>query len=444
MKLTRKSDELINIFSKNNPCLKKRTRKNDKLDDILMQIYDDMHDAYRRYIGSPDNKNETKKLNNAVITLSDIETIHDVPYPSKFPLSSFPDEIRNHINITSRYRLDYNVKLSNHRDITFHFVVEDTNTFDPNKYIKYAQDMLVWLHIVNEYTQRDCAKKLDVYLYFTSLDKRMPQSNLHVLGENNANTAFTTTCPSISEIVIFREEEWFKVFLHETFHNFALDFSDMNNDDCQQKIKQLFNVESDINLYEAYTETWAEIMNICFCSYHSLDNDLSDPDTYIASNQKDMKKKKLYLTTCKHYLNIEQGYSVFQMVKTIGFMGLTYDNLISSSSQDGLLRDTLYKEKTNILAYYVLKCILISHYKDFLLWCDENNTSLIQFKKTKKNQTLFCLFIKDRYMSSSFLHEILCYEEYTSQLIQKNRSKKKNAKIHYLLNNLRMSIFELE
>ena len=42
---------------------------------------------------------------------------------------------------------------------------------------------------------------------------------------------------NISEIIIFRNEEWFKVFVHETFHLFGVDFSNMSN---LKKSKDIF------------------------------------------------------------------------------------------------------------------------------------------------------------------------------------------------------------
>jgi len=125
----------------------------------------------------------------------------------------------------------------------------------------------MWLYIINQYASKQCANSLVIYLYFTSLEKRIPNSNISILDEINVNTAFTSTCPKDSEIVVFRKEEWFKVFIHETFHNFALDFSDMNNNDAHKCILDIFKVNSNVNLYEAYTEFWAEIMNALFCSF---------------------------------------------------------------------------------------------------------------------------------------------------------------------------------
>ena len=133
------------------------------------------------------------------------------------------------------------------------------------------------------------------------------------------------------------------------------------------------------------------------------------------------------------------------MIKALGFMGLSYEVLISNSKDNQVLKDTLYKEDSNILAYYVIKAIIMCNYKDFLIWCKNNNTSLLQFKTTQKNQTLFCDFIKKHYNQDSFLSQVTCFEEYTSELLEKHRkAKKKSTKNSFLLNNLRMTIFELE
>jgi hypothetical protein len=130
--------------------------------------------------------------------------------------------------------------------------------------------------------------------------KEFPETNIQILDQENVNTAFTRTCPKNSEIIVFRKEEWFKSFLHETFHNFGLDFSDMNNNSCNSKILEIFPVNSEVNLFESYTEFWARIMNILFCSFVSM---------------KDKNDEKEFLSNVEVFVNFERAYSFFQVVK---------------------------------------------------------------------------------------------------------------------------------
>jgi hypothetical protein len=62
-------------------------------------------------------------------------------------------------------------------------------------------------------------------LYFTNYLKILPPANGSIIDQEHANTAFTTSCKTNTEINLFREEEWFKVLVHETFHCMGLDFS---------------------------------------------------------------------------------------------------------------------------------------------------------------------------------------------------------------------------
>ena len=134
-----------------------------------------------------------------------------------------------------------------------------------------------------------------MYIYHTSLLKMLPSTNIEILNETHVNTAFTRTCPKDSEIVVFRKEEWFKVFIHETFHNFGLDFSDMELTTCNTKILSIFPVNSDVNLYEAYTEFWARLMNVLFCSYINMKNK-NDVDEF--------------LTNAEFFMNFERIFSL--------------------------------------------------------------------------------------------------------------------------------------
>ena len=91
----------------------------------------------------------------------------------------------------------------------------------------------------------------------------MPDSNIDIIDQIHVNTGFTTTCPVDSEIVIFREEEWFKVFIHETFHNFALDFSDMNNSACHKIVldilSQFYGAKGDLKKSAEYDKKKADV-----------------------------------------------------------------------------------------------------------------------------------------------------------------------------------------
>ena len=128
------------------------------------------------------------------------------------------------------------------------------------------------------------------------------------------------------------------------------------------------------------------------------------------------------------------------MVKILNFMGLAYKDLYDKSIISENLRKTLYRENTNVLSYYIITSILLNNYQDFLSWCNTNNISLLQFKKTNKNLDNYCRFIETKYKTKSMLEGIECTEELYRKIM---RSRKKNKDLKYLLRNLRMTICEL-
>jgi hypothetical protein len=327
------------------------------------------------------------------------------------------------------------------RKITLYFITEELdNKINLNIYNKYVDTIILWLYLLNEYASKKCSKTLVIYLYFTSLKKELPNSKISILNQNNVNTAFTYTCPVDSEIVIFRKEEWFKVLMHETFHNFALDFSHMNTNESTEFILSIFKVKSEVNLFEAYTEFWAEIMNAALCSFYLAQGNSVN---YFDSGSQDKERKSFFNAFLIHFdffINFERTYKFFQMVKTLEFMGLTYDDLISSDSTSASLRETLYKEKSNVLSYYVITTILMNNYQGFLSWCDKNNMSLLQFKNTTTNVKEFCKFIYKNYKTNSFLDSVECMQQF---FILVKKKKNKNKVFDYVLKNMRMTISEL-
>lgn len=423
MKLTNKSKILMSHFL-DNGCIPHIPRSK-KADAIVLKLYEDLKEA--------DTFIQHKKEDPAFykFKITKIVSVSHIPKPNMFNASSFPIEIRNQIDHFATYDICYTFSLFK-RQITIHFVIEDDKVeINIDKYNEYVDKILVWLYIVNEYSSKKCSEKITLFLYMTSLNKELPKTNIHILDQNNVNTAFTYTCPKVSEIIVFRKEEWFKVLMHETFHNFALDFSDMNTEKCNERILSTFQVDSDVNLYEAYTEFWAKIWNSVFSGYYLLQDKESTQD---------------FLTNFTFFIQFERNFGFFQMVKALEFMGLQYTDLYSKNPQSESMRSTLYKEKTNVLAYYIITLVLINNYQGFLVWCDENNTSLLQFKKTTGNIGSFCSFIEHNYKVKSMLKGVECMEKYLRTLLSSmNKSSRamKKKELEYVLNNMRMTISEL-
>jgi len=417
MHITKNSKKIMSLISQHNWM--HHISDNKKTESIILQLYKDINNAHHFLLTLKNKKDHYYKL-----TTKKIISSTQIAKPQNFNANSFPEQVRKQIDNYAAYELNYSFSLFD-RNIKIIFTLEeDNNEVQIATFNKYVDIVVMWLYILNEYASKQCANNLCIYFYFTSLEKSLPSSNIYVLDELHVNTAFTTTCPKESEIVIFRKEEWFKVFIHETFHNFGLDFSDMNNTEVTDCILNFLRVNSDVNLYESYTEIWAEIINAIFCSFLSL---------------KDKNNVELFLHQFDVFINLERNYSFLQLVKILDFMGLSYKDLYRLSHQSKILRDNLYKEKTNVLSYYVIKTILLNNYPSFLMWCQKNNTTVLQFKKTSSNQQSYCKLIERNYKTHSMLESI----EDAQMFLNNLKKKKKDKHTIYMLNNLRMSICEL-
>lgn len=424
MKFTEKSKLLMNFFKRkkyiNNENNTKRTN------NILTELYNEIFDSYE-YLQSI-KKNKGDKFYNS--NIRKINNVSQISKPSTFNYKHFPQSIINHIDETSMNEIIYKFDIFE-RNIKIIFVIEDI-TIENNiisLYNDYVDKIIQWFYILNEYDTKQCSKSIVIYLYMTSLEKKIPNLKINVLDETNINTAFTTTCIVDSEIVIYRKEEWFKVLIHESFHNFNMDFSGMNTDLCNKCILSIFPVDSNVNLYESYAEFWAEIVNALFCSFISL------------KNKTDLDR---FLENSNYFINYERKYSFFQLSKALNYMGLKYIDLYDDTEYSESLRNTMYKEKTNVLSYFVIKTILMNNFQSFLYWCKTNNLSLMQFKKTNDNQIEFCNFIHKKYKSKSMIKNIDS-TDYLLKKINKTyiQQVEPSQNIDFILTNMRMSLCEL-
>jgi hypothetical protein len=223
--------------------------------------------------------------------------------------------------------------------------------------------MFMWLYICIKYAQQKCAKELNVYIFLTPFKKTLPLRKTTILSAEHVNTAFTYCCLPEGEITIFRAEEWFKVFLHESFHAYNLDFglTDVPAT-LQDQLHTLFHIKSDFNINEAYTETWARIINGVLYSFASL-----------TEREKTFNNFLMYTDFS---LQLERLFSLYQMNKVLDFMGLNYTDIYSSGAY---MKAHLYKEETHVFGYYILTALFLNDYKEFMQWCAVINNNIMKF-----------------------------------------------------------------
>lgn len=304
------------------------------------------------------------KINSGITShTTHISLREQVPSCSLLTNSSFvPEHIRDYIQKESKFYVTYEY-VYKHREFKI-IMVYDDEYVERKKGIEV--DMFKWLSMIVDMGKlsNNCGKTTTIYCYLTPFKKELPAKRGEILSYDNANSAVTRPCFSSNEICIFRAEELFKVFIHETFHAFNLDFSLQMKDSHVKQMKQMFNIKSEFNIYETYAETWAEIMNILFLSGG--------------------------VSVANKMLQAEVAFSLHQMNKVLTYMGLDYSDLVENK---GTLQK--YKEETNVFCYYVLKALVLFYWSDFIEFCDgsfkyaRNVDDFIGFIREKRRGTDF-------------------------------------------------------
>jgi hypothetical protein len=245
--------------------------------------------------------------------------------------------------------------------------------------------MYVWFYVAAQFAVPSCSRHLSVYVYYTNLKKNIPDIDGALLEADNANTAFTFACnmpnaavESKNEIYIYRLEEWFKVFLHETFHSFGMDFAAMDQTEPQNRICDSGNIYhipcTDLRFYESYTETWAEIVQCMFAvHFNETAIDKQYKEQFQHENIDSVGKLEEFV------YGYEATFSAFQAAKVLDHFGLTYEDLFNKGAA------SKYKETTPVFAYYIIKSVFMNHADEFIRWTMEQNRGSLQFKKTQTN-----------------------------------------------------------
>ena len=249
-----------------------------------------------------------------------------------------------------------------------------------NRYIKnvnyYFFKIELILLILTKYSFKNCSNNIDIKIFLTPF-KKIWQNNEN--NENidmlNVNTGYSTIgCINNSSLVLFRQEEWYKVLIHELMHNLNLDFANIFREKYKFILKDNFYINSKYDLTETYCEFWARQLNLIIYSYLKTANKNIFDNFY-----------KIYSFALKK----EVKFSLQQANKLSETIYLSY-----------------YNEKTNVFCYYILTSVLMYYSNDFIKWCKNNNNSLINFKKDNTNIINFIKFIINKYYSKDYILDL--------------------------------------
>lgn len=251
---------------------------------------------------------------------------------------------------------------------------------------KYIRQIYLWFHFIDNYAEHKCSVSMNVFLYLTNHTKLLPEDGSPI-DQINANTAFTTYCSESTDIHIYRNEEWFKVLIHESFHNLGLEFSPFINENINKQILDMFPVKSHVNLGESYAEIWAEIINCVIISFITT---------------KSKMNHSIMISKLENMLNIETKFSLFQCAKVLKYNNMEYSDFFTNSN----IKRGHYLENTNVLSYYIIKSILMFNKNIFIKWCIKNNRNVLDFRKTNTNVDKYCALIKRLHKDPSFIFNI--------------------------------------
>lgn len=311
------------------------------------------------------NLNIINKLNNIKYIYKKPKHINKCKLNKQTNKEFYKDYLYN--DFVSNDILNYVFKKLHHKNEYIwnhkHIVIYHNNNI-PNKFI---EEVYYILNLFDYITNKK--NNYQIIFYLTKCKKKLDY-NYNYIGPKNVNSG--ATLPS-HFIYIWRLEEWKKVLIHEIIHYLFLDINKY-----QDRFKKLYNdinlETSIINPNEGYTELVALfIMSIYKYNYYKNFYNI-DISIYDFINKR---------------LTIELGWSFYQITKILKFFNCyqSYEELFT--------KKCVFRQKSNVLSYYILKTYFLYNINDILkdfkfndIFINENKVNYI-YNKTNIREKSF-------------------------------------------------------
>ena len=355
------------------------------------------------------------------------------------------DEIKNEIK---KYNYCYEIKINPSQSFTSFYPYE-SNKYMPHITIYYlmknkkepslksiSPQLRRICFISNLYSKHNSdSTPLKCWFCPTSNIKLLPQmpastskstsrsiSTPIILGPDNVNSGLSI--PDIRHIKIWREEELNKVLTHELIHTYKLDKAIYNTNEVNDYIRTILNISpsNKINVNEAYTEGLTTILNTIFIMI----------DNKINNNINTQSQYKKY----KSILNTELDFSINQTAKILHYNRYNNINELfikpvkNINNINNNHKQHKWKQKSNVLSYYLIKTALLNNLNDFIKFLKSTNC----FKVTNKNIPQFKLLLNQSLRNKNFIKKV------NTKMRNINTNRNTNIKLKQK-SSLRMTFF---
>lgn len=325
-----------------------------------------------------------KLLSLKITDISTIKTINDKDFNINYIISS---------NIFLSYK--FNILIKKFIKIKTSICYNNNNIYiynnidDKCKINKIINKIKIIINYLNNFIE---IKGMKLYIILSDIKKNLINKK-YLLDGDNINSGLCSN----SYIFIWREEELFKVLIHEMIHFFKLDKHEIAFKDYQKEIIILGSNGYNLNINESYTELVALI--------------ISNIINVIVIYKDNVDKKQLFIERYKNeVINSHQN-----VINTLKYYDIKNFN--------ELYKKNNFNQKTNVFSYIVIKFLLMFYVEELNIFNYKDGK--ITFNNTNINDYV------------NIVKKVLKNNKYIN-LINKNLNKE----INFNKNNLKLSFYD--
>jgi hypothetical protein len=115
-----------------------------------------------------------------------------------------PEKARNHIENMNSTGQSCRFSVNGHK-ISVQIVYEQTSKTQKINFSTMFHKIYLLLHLLTKHSRKECSQSLTIYLYLTTMKKTLADCDRDcIIGQDNANTAFTFACRRVNEVYLYR------------------------------------------------------------------------------------------------------------------------------------------------------------------------------------------------------------------------------------------------